>query len=410
MAKVVQRAITGVPAENEQRFVPDEVLFTSSGSERAAESIARRHRLTLVSSRQSPLIGATLNRYRIAGRRSVRAVIRELEAEPQITWVQPNYMFELEDENTRPQGLAAAQYDLVKMHVTEAHRVSEGDKTLVAIIDSGIDEKHPDLAGAIVDRVDLVGGPADANKHGTAMAGIIVAHGTLVGVAPHASVLAIRAFSDAPAKPGAEGTTAHIIEGLDWAYEHKARIVNMSFAGPYDPMLAQAIGTAHREGMILVAAAGNEGAKAAPAYPAADANVIAVTATDRNDNLFSGANRGAYVCVAAPGTDIIVAAPSDTYQFSSGTSLGAAHITGLVALLLTEKPDLGADATRQILIETAHDLGLPGRDQEFGAGLADAASAVAVVKNLRDQRPTGQSGSSKGTQGALDIPDAKEAR
>jgi subtilisin family serine protease len=407
IAKAIQRATTGVPAQNEQRFVPDEVLFTSSGSEPTAEAIARRHRLTLVTAQPISLIGSTLNRYRISDRRTVRGVIRELEAEPQVTWVQPNYIFTLEGVNTNAQGLSAAQYAIVKMHVPEAHRVTEGDKTLVAIIDSAVDEKHADLAGAIVNRVDLVGGAADADTHGTAMAGIIAAHGALVGVAPHASILAIRAFSDAPAKPGAEGTTAHIIEGLDWAYAHKARIVNMSFAGPYDPMLAQALGAAHRKGIILVAAAGNEGPKAAPAYPAADPNVIAVTATDREDNLFSGANRGAYICVAAPGTDIIVAAPANSYQFSSGTSLGAAHITGLVALLLTEKPDLGAEATRQILIETAHDLGPPGRDDEFGAGLGDAASAVAFVKNLRDQRLAGQSGTLKALQG---IQDATQAR
>jgi hypothetical protein len=400
-----------VPAKNEHRFVPDEVLFTSSGSERTAEAIARRHRLTLVTAQPIGLIGSTLNRYRISDRRTVRGVIHELEAEPQVTWVQPNYIFTLEGVNTNAQGLSAAQYAIVKMHVPEAHRVTEGDKTLVAIIDSAVDEKHADLAGAIVDRVDLVGGAADADTHGTAMAGIIAAHGALVGVAPRASILAIRAFSDAPAKPGAQGTTAHIIEGLDWAYEHKARIVNMSFAGPYDPMLAQALSAAHRKGMILVAAAGNEGAKAEPAYPAADPNVIAVTATDRDDNLFRGANHGAYICLAAPGTDIIVAAPSNTYQFSSGTSLGAAHITGLVALLLTEKPDLSADATRQILIETAHDLGAPGRDEEFGAGLGDAASAVGLVKNLRDQQLAGQSGPSKASQRtSVDTQDAKQAR
>jgi subtilisin family serine protease len=315
-------------------------------------------------------------------------VIRDLETEQQITWAQPNYVYKLEGVEIAPQSLAGAQYTLIKMHLNEAHQTTQGEKALVAIIDSGIDETHPDIAGSVIDRFDAVGGTMQPHAHGTAIAGAISAHGALVGTAPHANILAIRAFDGNTSKPGADGTTAHIVEGLNWAYEHHAQIVNMSFAGAFDPLLALAINTAHQRGMIIVAAAGNEGPKAAPCYPAADDNVIAVTATDRDDRVFSGSNRGTYISLAAPGTDIISAAPSNSYQFSTGTSIAAAHISGVIALLLSEKPDLSSDKVREVLQETAHHLGGPASQDEFGAGLGDAAKAVALIDITRSQAAT----------------------
>jgi hypothetical protein len=381
-----QRARSGVPSAGEKRFVPDEVMFTVSGPANIAETLGQKHNLTLVSSHNVGLIGGgTLNRYRITDHRSVPDVIRDLETEQQVTWAQPNYIFKLEGVETAQKGLASAQYTLAKMHLPEAHRVTEGDGTLVAVIDSGIDEQHADLAGAVVDRFDAVGGDAQAHAHGTAMAGAISAHGALTGTAPRANILAIRAFSGNEGKPGADGTTAHVIEGLNWAYEHHARIVNMSFAGAFDPLLALAISQAHQKDMILIAAAGNEGPSAKPAYPAADPNVIAVTATDREDKIFSASNRGSYIALAAPGTDIIAAAPSNSYQFSSGTSIAAAHISGVVALLLSEKPDLGADTIRRVLKDTAHNLESTDQVGEAGAGLGDASRAVNVIEILRSQ-------------------------
>ncbi|WP_161607280.1 S8 family peptidase [Methyloferula stellata] len=382
----ILRARSGVPNASEKRFVRDEVMFTVSGSPELAEAIGRRHNLVPLFSKPTALIGGgTMNCYRISDHRPVADVIHDLETEQQITWAQPNYVFKLDGMETGSQGLASAQYALTKMHLTEAHHVTEGDQALVAVIDTGIDENHPDLAGSVVDQYDAIGGDMQASAHGTAMAGAISAHGALVGAAPQAKILAIRAFSG-NSSPG--GTTVNIINGLNWAYEHHARIVNMSFAGAYDPLLALAISSAHRKDMILVAAAGNEGPTAAPAYPAADPNVIAVTATDRDDKLLSAANHGSYISVAAPGVDIISVAPSNSYQFSSGTSIAAAHVSGMIALLLAEKPDLGADTIRRVLKDTAHELGTPGSNQDFGSGLGDAARAVAVVAILRDKDHT----------------------
>src|SRR5437588_11832788 len=107
----------------------------------------------------------------------------------------------------------------------------------------------------------------------------------------------------------------------------------MSFAGAHDPLLEQHFAVARRRHIVLVAAAGNTGPKSAPLYPAADPNVIAVTATDAEDNLFVHSNRGRHIAVAAPGVDILGPAPGGTYQFTTGTSVAAALGTGTAALL-----------------------------------------------------------------------------
>jgi len=190
-------------------------------------------------------------------------------------------------------------------------------------------------------------------------------------VAPAAQLLAARAFSATSSKAGAQGTTFHILRAIDWAYEEQARVVNMSFAGPKDPLLIKMLGAASAKGMILIAAAGNAGPKAPPAYPGADPNVIAVTATDQQNKLFSQANRGRYIDVAAPGVDVLVAAPQGKFEFTTGTSVATAHVSGVVALMLEKRPDLTATQIRRILSSS----GVPVQGGD-NARLTDADAAV----------------------------------
>jgi subtilisin family serine protease len=168
-----------------------------------------------------------------------------------------------------------------------------------------------------------------------------------------------------------------IIKALDWAGASKADIVNMSFTGPVDPEQRIMLTALGQKGIVLIAAAGNEGPKAPAAYPAAFPEVIAVTATDSDDNLYAQANRGAHIAVAAPGVAILVASPGGSYQMRSGTSFAAPQVSGVAALLLQRNHKLDPVAIRTILTSTARDLGPPGRDDQFGAGLVDAMSAVA---------------------------------
>ena len=139
----------------------------------------------------------------------------------------------------------------------------------------------------------------------------------------------------------------------------------MSFAGPSDPMLLRLLAAAYGKGMVLIAAAGNGGPQSEPLYPAADPDVIAVTATDSDDQLYDMANRGRYIAVAAPGVDILALAPGDAYQVSTGTSIAAAHVSGIAALLLERKPSLKPSDIRGILIATAKQIGPPRPDSRF---------------------------------------------
>jgi subtilisin family serine protease len=189
--------------------------------------------------------------------------------------------------------------------------------------------------------------------------------------------LAIRAFGAAP--NGAESTSYVVLKSLDYAAAHGAQIVNMSFAGPKDPLIERAIAATAAKGIVMVAASGNAGAKSPPLYPAANPTVIAVSATDAQDKLFAASNRGSHIAISAPGVDIFLPAPDEKYQMTSGTSFSAAYISGLVALMLERNPALKPAEVRSILMKTARDLGAPGRDDLFGAGEADAFAAVSAV-------------------------------
>jgi subtilisin family serine protease len=383
------RRPSGVPPTNERRFVPDEVVVELSNSVSAAtiSAIETRFRLTRLDVQPIPLLGTTLYRYRVPDRISVARAVRALEGDQRIAFVQPNYLFAMQQQPGGDNATAAppakydpAQYAVGKMRLMEAHAIAKGDDVRVAVIDSGVDPDQPELAGAIVDRFDTLSSPFAPHMHGTAIAALIAGHSRLMGSAPAARILAVRAFD--PAGNAAEATTFSIIRAIDWSVTQNARIINMSFAGPADPGIHRALEAAHKKNVVLIAAAGNAGAKSPPLYPAADPNVIAVTATDANDQLFQGSNRGRHVAVAAPGVDILIAVPNGGYQVSTGTSFSAAEVSGIVALMLQRKSDLTPAVVRDILLATAKDLGKKGRDDEFGAGIADAYRAVTEVPGV----------------------------
>jgi subtilisin family serine protease len=144
-------------------------------------------------------------------------------------------------------------------------------------------------------------------------------------------------------------------------------------------LIERGIAATAARGILMVAAGGNAGPKSPPLYPAANPNVIAVSAIDAQDRLFAASNRGGYIAVAAPGVDIFLPAPDEKYQMISGTSFSAAYVSGTAALMLERNPALKPDEVRAILMKTARDLGAPGRDDLFGAGEADAFAAVSAV-------------------------------
>lgn len=320
-------------------------------------------------------------RLRIPDNRSRQQVIEQVIqaglADPRIIAVQPNFVFETTQGAARAALAPLPQYATEKVRLGEAHRVALGRNIRVAVIDTGMDSDHPELAGAIADSFDAIGeGKPEAEAHGTAIAGIVAARQQIRGMAPDARVLAVRAFAGGSGRK-AEATTLSLIKGVDWAAANNARVVNMSFAGPKDPLLLEAIERAAARGIIMVAAAGNGGPNAASAYPAAYDRVIAVTASDSDDQLYDKANRGSYIAIAAPGVDILAPAPQQAYEMSSGTSLAAAHVSGIIALMLERKPALTTEEIRKILARTARDPDKSAASRGLGAGIIDAAKAVA---------------------------------
>ena len=384
--------IDGVPPVGETRFVPDQVLVMSRGalSQQLLDRIAQ-FGLTLIEQQSLTIAGLYIYEFRIndLATMSVRDAIRILQGAnlANVPLIQPNYLFLTVQQAPAPAAANqsrqgdAAQYIVEKWKLADVHRMVTGNNVIIAVIDSEIDTGHPDLVGVVRQRFSAVGAPEQPHPHGTGMAGAISSHQRLVGIAPNARLLAVHAFSSKAAS--AESTTFQILKGIDWSVLQGARILNMSFAGPRDPSLERALKAAYDRNVVLIAAAGNAGPKSPPLFPGADPNVIAVTATDVDDKLFSGANRGRYVAIAAPGVDVLVPAPQDTYQLTTGTSVAAAEVSGVVALMLERNPNLRPADVRRILTTTARRLGTAPRDDNFGAGLVDPLRAIQAATDAR---------------------------
>jgi subtilisin family serine protease len=356
-----------------QTQVPDEVVIevASATSQQAIAVLDRRNRIATIERLPSKLTGTMFLRARILDLRPAPEVAHALASDTGVIAAQPNHLFALQEAGAKTSG-EPLQYAVAKLRLAQAHALAKGENVLIGMIDSGVDTAHPELRGAIAGTFDAVGGPGGPQTHGTAIAGLIVAHVRLEGSAPGARILAARAFGSA----GVKGSTFNVLKGLDWAATKGARVINMSFAGPVDPAIHRAIEGAYRAGIVLVAAAGNAGPASPPLYPAAEPHVIAVSATDSADRIFTGSNRGRYIALAAPGVDILVASPDGGYQILSGTSFSAAEVSGVAALMIQRRPHLSPDALRGLLTETARPLAPQAGSDGFNPRLIDAYQAT----------------------------------
>ena len=344
-------------------FVPDELLVTLDADAAVVADIAAAFNLEVRAQRQSELLGATIVRYGIPDDRPVGVVLAQLAADSRMLRRVPNHRYSLQQAAT----IVNYAFQRIALDSNDA----SGADVRIAVIDTAVDETHPALAGAIAETFDAMPEtPIVERGHGTSVSGLIAGTGPFRGMAPGSAVYHARAFESGIS------TMDVLLAALDWAAGRDVRIVNMSFVGPRNDLLELACASAGARGLVLVAAAGNNGPDAPWGYPAAYKGVIAVTATDEKDRLMRRANRGAYVFVSAPGVDMIAPVPDGT-DLVTGTSFAAAVVTGAIANLLRADPERSADWVAEALSATAVDLGDDGRDDDFGFGLLDTKAAGA---------------------------------
>ncbi|HEY3375715.1 MAG TPA: S8 family serine peptidase [Candidatus Aquicultor sp.] len=318
-------------------------------------------------------------------------------------YAEPNYKRKAADI-TPNDTLYSEQWGLAKIGMPTAWGVasSSSNAVKVAILDTGVDTSHEDLQGIFAmdpnnpSRIlgkhfysDVSGRQlsddilTDNAGHGTHIAGIIAAVANnskgIAGIASAAKIMPVKILDDV-----GYGDDANIAQGIIWAADNGAHIVNMSLAGPAQSRtLADAIKYAHDKGVVVVAATGNE-ASSEPNYPAAYDGVIGVGATDTNDTWVPQSNFGNYVDVTAPGMSIISTFPpaksydGQPYEVHSGTSMAAGFVSGLAALLCSINPNLTNAMIEGKIYASADDLGTVGWDRYFGYGRINAARAVSM--------------------------------
>lgn len=368
----------GRPALLDAPYKPGSVVaLMAQDGDKTPQELADELGFELVAHSALEIISGHLVEFKVPSGQSIQHATRLLLADNRFLGAHPNYLFEIQQSQSTPSSpLMDLQYAPKRMAISRAHQLSRGENVTVAVIDTGVDLSHGEFAADSFVSFDAVGSPGgETEPHGTAMAGVISANGNMIGMAPNAKMLAVRAF--AQAEDGRFLSDSYTIaRAINWAVINGADILNMSFAGPADPLILKLMDELGNRNILSVAAAGNNGIGAPAAYPAAHPATIAVTATDAEDALYTNANRGIYVTVAAPGVDVIAPAPGNTYNLVSGTSVATAHMTGVIALMLSQRRDLKPTELIAMLSSSAEDFGKPGLDPEFGYGLVDAFKAT----------------------------------
>jgi type VII secretion-associated serine protease mycosin len=273
-----------------------------------------------------------------------------------------------------------AQWHLAFLRVAEAQRLgNDGAGITVAVIDSGVDAAHPDLTGNVLAGADFVNPGGDARRdndgHGTAMGGLIAAHGHgnavgALGIAPKAQILPIRVTN---LYDSIQGRAA---QGITWAVQHGAKVICVALGGQDDLQLRQSVEQAQAVDVVLVAAAGNHPLDTKITYPAAYPGVIAAAAVDQQGNHADVSVAGPQVTLAAPGVDIVSPRLNGKYSQNIGTSDATAIIAGVAALVRAKYPNLSAAEVVHRLTATATDKGPAGRDDQYGYGIVNPVAAL----------------------------------
>ncbi|MFI2350006.1 type VII secretion-associated serine protease mycosin [Streptomyces sp. NPDC019443] len=311
-------------------------------------------------------------------------------------------------------GIRPQQWALSSMNTDRAWRTTKGEGITVAVLDTGVDDRHPDLTGSVLPGKDFIGfgarrGERAWARHGTAMAGIIAAHGHgpgsedgVMGIAPDAKILPVRVILEGTDKAREKARNSRgnaLAQGIRWAADQGADVINLSLGDDSEsahPEAAEdaAVQYALAKGSVVVASAGNGGEKGDHiSYPAAYPGVIAVTAVDRFGTHAAFSTRRWYATVSAPGVDIVMADPDQKYYQGWGTSAASAFVSGAVALVRAAHPGLTPAQIKKLLADSARNGPKGGRDDAKGYGIVDPAAAIKAGAKLR---PAGLKAASSG--------------
>ncbi|MES2296566.1 MAG: S8 family serine peptidase [Pseudomonadota bacterium] len=334
---------------------------------RIASELARAHGLTLVSDWPMPVLGVDCYVLALPPHADPVQVAALLAKDARVEWAQAVTSF-----HTLGQGdpLYPVQPSALAWHLSELHRASTGRRVLVAVIDSGVDGAHPDLAGQVATSANFIDGdPYLAENHGTAVAGIIAAHADngigIRGVAPGVRLLALRACHER-GQGGAQCNSFSLGKALHFAIMHDANVINLSLSGPPDRLVQRLLEAAQARGIKVVGAV--DGQLGNGGFPASLPGVFA-----------AGVARGEMAsALLAPGRDIPTTLPGARFGFVTGSSYSAAHLSGLLALMGELRPDDDA-AQAQAMLRSVPDglarAGASGGALDACAVLASAAHA-----------------------------------
>ncbi|MGR8936114.1 MAG: S8 family serine peptidase [Gammaproteobacteria bacterium] len=333
----------------------------STWSARIAEQIAETYRLTQINAWPISELGVYCVVYEVGADASIETVLEALQRDSRIDLAQPMHLFHtLAAHYSDP--YFPLQNNLEMLQIEAAHRKATGQGITVAVIDTGVDVEHPDLKGQVAEHRDLTGADGKSfsdDLHGTAVAGAIGALADngrgIVGIAPDAELSVFKACW--PAKPGALQAACNSLTlalALNHAITLKPHILNLSLSGPPDPLLRQLLERAMASGIIVVAAAA-EVAEKNGGFPASMPGVIAVYAPAQIT-----VNSMSRNLLTAPGEAILTTFPHDTYNFISGSSIAAAQLSGVAALLLEVRPESSSADILAVLNSSAASVHMSG--------------------------------------------------
>lgn len=368
-------------AEVKPPSVPDEILlkFKPGVSDKAKNNI-KKH-FGIKKKDEIAQIGVEIGK---VPEKAKDKIIEALKKNPNIEYVEPNYIFQF--EATPNDGLLYnAAWDLQKIGAPAAWDISKGSSSVVvAVLDTGVNANHEDLVGKIVPGYDFADNDSDTSDcaagHGTIVSGRVGAStNNSKGIASlgwNTPILPLKVASNTNCVGGSSGIAA---TALIFAADHGAKVANMSFGGSgYSQTWQDAINYAWDRGMVITAAAGNYSAPGSIAFPASGEHVIAVGATDAVDNKAGFSATGLQLDVVAPGSYVYSTCPEtiSCYKGYSGTSFASPQVAVLAALIISANPGLNPQQVTDIITSTAKDLGAAGRDDSYGWGRINAAAAL----------------------------------